>query len=433
MRRFSCACLGLVAFVALLCVVVWCYWSYRTTLPHVLWRFTTNARLPMVQTHGDKVYIGANGMLYALDHRSGKTLWSSAKLGDGYISEIFAASDSVIVGLCKYPKIEFQALDTNSGVRLWSTGGFVGHIESAIVPFVTARHVYAGDEQNNLVAVDRKTGVVKRSVSLGNRVLLYPLSSGELVFYVTRDSVLVAADDTTGDPVWTTFVEGAPITVDSSKSNRPIYKGYAQDSLLFVWDNSTLRAFDTQTGKQLWTSQYTPHYNSPLLYQYGTLYVIQESDKIIPIAPNVSTVKNQFTLYAINTTTGELRFQQTYDGWEGYPLTVVDDTLVVGGQWYIYGLNPLDGQILWRQSEGSSYYRETIIHKRIGYFAPRAGGGEFGLWMNKLKAIDLITGRELWSRSNHLTDRPYDYIYATDQVLIVQGNDGVITAIQLEN
>jgi outer membrane protein assembly factor BamB len=122
-------------------------------------------------------------------------------------------------------------------------------------------------------------------------------------------------------------------------------------------------------------------------------------------------------------------------------LAIVDDKLIVGGYSYIYGLDRSNGQVLWRQSEGASYYQETVIGQNVGYFAPSEMGG-YDIWylllndhvmFNTLKAIDLSTGRELWSHSNHLTDKPFSRIYATDRVLLVESGEGTITATPLED
>lgn len=420
MRR-SClfTILGLSALTILVCISVQLYMSYRGTLPNIIWKFATDDRVPKVQPYKDRVYATKENVLYALDSKSGQTLWRSEKLAGRYVSRIFPADDLVVVVDATDPlwTIRIDALDAKNGKLVWSIDNLWDGLYG-INPFVSTRHVYAGDDKNNFLAIDRKTGKVERTIALGNLVLLEPFGINGLVFYVTSDGRINAIDDESGNLVWATVIPNAP-NLTKSKDNRNIFDAYAADSTLFIWEdggNAVVRAFNLKTGEYLWSSQYAPESYAPPLIENGTLYV----------ALRVTTFES--ILYAIDSETGKLLFKRIIDTWNVAPVKIAAGNLIVSGRQNAYGVNPKNGEIVWRKSSGAEYY-ETAIHNGVGYFVWSVGGDELPT-RNYFKAISLRDGKEFWDRF-YLGGRPWDNIYASDDVLITVG-EGVVTAIRFD-
>lgn len=139
--------------------------------------------------------------------------------------------------------------------------------------------------------------------------------------------------------------------------------------------------------------------------------------------------EQQYTLYSVDAFTGKLQFEQTYLGWKEFPLKIVDDDLIIGGI-NVYAVNPKNGTVRWHQSTSVPYASDMVIHKHIGYFTHSNGGDEMPT-RSYLQAIDLTDGHVIWDRF-HLGERPWDYIYASDNALITVGA-GMVTAIRFDD
>ena len=103
------------------------------------------------------------------------------------------------------------------------------------------------------------------------------------------------------------------------------------------------------------------------------------------------------------------------------PLMVVGDTLVLAGRdTTIYGVNRQTGDILWQRGDESNCCKRTVVHGNIGYFASGP----------QLQAIDLPSGRVLWSRRSR--NGEWISIAATDKTLLVSAEPGHVAGIPLE-
>jgi outer membrane protein assembly factor BamB len=311
--------LGLLAVAVLACVSFQLYMSYRGTPPNVIWKFATDDRVPKVRPYKDRVYVTRQNVLYVLDSKSGKTIWQSDKLLGRYVSKIFPSDDITIVISATDPlwTIRIDALDSKNGKLIWSIEN-LGDGLYGINPFITTHHVYTGDNKNNLLAIDRLTGKVERTIPVGSLVILEPLGINDLVFYVTADGRINAIDDESGRLVWATAIPNAP-DLTKSKDNRNIFDAYVTDSILFIWENggeAFLRAYNGKTGEYLWSSPHVPSHDPAPFYHNGLFYLTRYTTSMSISGNNVSIGEQQFTMYAVDTTTGNLKFKHIYPGWK---------------------------------------------------------------------------------------------------------------------
>jgi len=421
-KLFVLTSLGALASLVLLGGQIWIIALWRAPVPNQLWQFQ-ETRVRLVAISSSRVYLSSN-KIYALDLMTGTVLWTTPEVETGcYISDLFPGSGSVIAVLSLLgSRAEIRSFHPDTGMLLWNKSGFQDKIDSGIHPFAGEKHVYAGDDQNNLVALDRKTGEIKKTVPLGKWVFLRPLISEEVVFYVTPDGSLMAMSDATGEVLW-----GTPVGCSSTVGNeRPVCYAYARDSRLFLWDTGMIRAFDVKTGQFLWQVPKVLGNDFFLLYQGGILYIA------FSLSPSP-----EYRIVAIDGQTGDTIFRKNYEGsYNGEsskPLGIVDGTLIVSGSSFIHGLDPRTGAVLWQQAESTSDTRGTALHSRFGYFTSKRYG-EFST-SNELKKVDLKNGWVVWNRRNTLKEqlshtKPYDSLYLADDVLIIVGTDGLVTAIK---
>lgn len=425
-RRLLAACLSLVILTAGVLLTFWYFvLPARATLPNVLWTLQLSDSASIAHPTQQYILASEKNVLHAIEPQSGTFVWSSAALDGRYVSDLLTIDDSVVAVMSQdTTSVSLHALSTTNGSQLWGRGPFVDKIDAGILPFASTRHIYVGNEHNVLWVLDAETGRVVREIALGRSVLTQPLVSDGRLFYMLDEGLLVARKESTGKKLWETYIEGTSLT-RLDPAGRHIYDTYVADSVLVIWDNLDLRAFDVRTGEKLWFASFLPDF---LYHHNQNLYVTQRMHAQDPLLGT----KWQFVLQSINLRTGAVQFQRTYDGVEGNPFVARNDILVVAGPDYVYGLDPKQGSIRWHIQDGTSYEREAVFHSNEAYFASAEATGFGNVWLNTIQAVDVQTGQQLWHRSSYYAGRPYDNLYATKEVVIVQGDDGTLTGLPLE-
>ncbi len=391
------------------------YRTMRATLPGVAWTFDTASDSLLMQAEGSRAYVSDQRILHALDD-GGRRLWTSPTLDGDRIARILPGAESVFVLM---PLAAFggdhklHALDAASGAPRWTADAVVENTTIGVQPFVTDRHIYVGDRANSLLALDRATGQPAWRAALGGRVLLEPRTDGGLVYFIREDGALVAANDADGRVAWTARLDPLPESVLRDGARNYVYGSLVKDGTLFVWDpwRVKLWAFDAAAGRLRWTANAAPDADSAALYHDGVLYFTHGRDSMPLI------------LVALDGATGRARFDRNL-GQADYPpspLMVVGDTLVLAGRdTTIYGVNRQTGDILWQRGDESNCCKRTVVHGNIGYFASGP----------QLQAIDLPSGRVLWSRRSR--NGEWISIAATDKTLLVSAEPGHVAGIPLE-
>ncbi len=397
--------------------VPWSVWSETTAkerakFPVELWSFTAQNAGFALAANGPSVYVGDKLTLHSLDALTGRELWVAIPLEGFDIRAIFATSDAVVALTLQesaVDAVDLYGLDPRTGALRWKHGPFSHAFETGVQPFASASGVYIGDKDGRLYAIDPTAGEPRWTVDLGPRVLMEPFASDGIVYYLLSDGVLVAADERSGAEAWHALLEKiSPIV--SGKPGRRLYWGSAQGAVLILWSDRQLWRLDAKTGSILWsvTSDIGASPEAPPLAHRDMLYLWSREGP---------------TLYGLDVATGAVRFRRddlsTYSN-SSDPIAALDNLVVVGGRFNeMYGLDALTGKTIWRQSVPASSRSSYVIRTGVGYFA----------YTGHVTAIDLRTGKELWTRG---TERWDGRLAATDEALLIDFSGRRLLAVPLE-
>src|SRR5216684_1097367 len=192
------------------------------------------------------VYVSShNTRLYALDARTGATLWT-ATIGrkDGTSASCWPVVTNGVVYVGSLDS-RLYALDARTGATLWTsaTGDAIWS-----PPVIVNGVVYVGSLDSRLYAFDARTGVTLWITDVGSAISASPVVTNGIVYINSQDSMLHALDARTGATLWSTAIGNPNSSFTSSwpvVANGIVYVG-SQDSRLY--------AFDAQTGIMLWTT-----------------------------------------------------------------------------------------------------------------------------------------------------------------------------------
>ncbi len=269
--------------------------------------------------------------IYALDRKTGALLWHFDTKGD--LMPTPAISDGHLV--FSTGAGEVFALDPKTGRQLWvrQLGG-MGNMSS---PAIANGKIYVGmSVPAYLFSLDLQTGktlwkgVIPNAINTGmgdvspavsgNTVVTDAVSSPQTIDgKVTMDVSVRAFDSHTGKPLWTHMMGRGP--------KPPSFKGgvpMIHDGVVYVGApvNSEYQALDLKTGKLLWTWK-VPNpgpagaARGPATYHDGMLYI--------------ATVD---TVYALNPKTGALVGKKHVGGRFGIVSpTIVGGTMYLGNSW----------------------------------------------------------------------------------------------------
>jgi outer membrane protein assembly factor BamB len=239
------------------------------TLDRVKWVFPTGAYViasPAVV--GGTVYIGStNGKLYALDAETGQQRWA-LKTGARVVSSP-AVADGLVYALSYDDTL--YAVDATSGAARWkfATGGehryTATHIHGTLPvheampdmydtylssPAVWRGTVYVGSGDDNVYALDAKTGALKWKFRTGDVVHSSPAVVDGTVYIGGWDTYFYALDAATGKLRWRLKTGDDPeyhnqIGVQSSPT-------VANGVVYFGCRDNNLYAVDARSGAVKW-------------------------------------------------------------------------------------------------------------------------------------------------------------------------------------
>lgn len=198
---------------------------------------------------GDTVYYASgNGAIFALDRASGTPRWSCVTDDSIHCAPAVADGRLYVGGWDTY----FYCLDAQTGALVWKfqTGDDPeNHNQVGILsaPVVADGTVYFGCRDAHLYALDAATGALRwKHEHHGSWVIASPVIVGDLVCYTTSDSrQFLALDRHTGE------IRHELPTRSWSFSSAVA----AGDVVYFGTYAGDLNAFDTATGRLLWTWQ----------------------------------------------------------------------------------------------------------------------------------------------------------------------------------
>lgn len=229
-------------------------------------------------------------------------------------------------------------------------------------PLVFNKTVYVGCYDNNLYAIDAKSGEFTWKYATDGGIPTKPIAEEDAVYVASEDHRLHALTADRGKLVWTYYTEG-PI-----RSSPVIHEGH----LFFGCDDGYLHVVNMFTGRRAWRAEAAgPIRSSPYVADERVYFGCESSD-----------------FYCFDFR-GEMkwRFSKAKRAITSSPI-MVDGVLFFGSMdWTLYALEAEAGWQLWRFRMG----RPTIS-------SPAYGEGKLftGCADGNIYAIDSKTGREAW-------------------------------------
>jgi outer membrane protein assembly factor BamB len=200
---------------------------------------------------GDRLYVGDwNGDVWALDARSGKTLWRY-HTGGAVKGGAALSGNRLYVG--SYDG-HVYCIDARNGTLVWKQsgqGGLFGSSTFYATPAVAYGRVYIGSTDGKMYSFGAASGSLIWSYGTGGYVYASPAVSDGLVFVGSYSKTFYAFDAATGDVRWS-FAANGQISGSPTVIGNVVY---------FATLAQRTYALNIHTGKVLWTfpdGKYTP-------------------------------------------------------------------------------------------------------------------------------------------------------------------------------
>jgi outer membrane protein assembly factor BamB len=276
-----------------------------------------------------------------------------------YDSRIFQLSDNGVL----------SAIDKKTGKTVWWRS--LGKL-SASTPAVTSNTVYAtvlesGDPAHpgRIVALNSATGATRWVHPLPSPSESSPLLDDGRVFFGSQDGTVYALNDKTGQVVWT-YQAGGAVKASPSLSEGVLYFGDY---------SGHVQAISEQTGRRLWISS-----SEGSLLGSGTFY-----STAAVVYGRVFLGNTDGRIYAYDASTGKLDWA-VQTGAYVYSSPAVTNAPGLGPTIYIgsydgtfYAINARSGHISWRYSTHGRISGSATIVGRYVYFADLGEHRTYGL------------------------------------------------------
>jgi len=330
-----------------------------------------------------RVYVGAGrsagldaysdysiaGYVYAIDENTGSTIWGFTTKYWATVGAVANGKVFVRTGLVRAvpndPAGEVYALAESTGAKIW--GYEVDAVISDIL--VAEGKVFAGSFDGYLYILNEVDGSLIKRVELGS----YPqfaIDEGKIFagtgWWGSPHGYLYSLD-LNGNILWTIDV-GYVVAADGLI--------VATDGKVFATWNGYLRAIDQNTKAQLWNFYTGPGYIAPAV-AYGSVFVNDGIDSIHCLDENTGVekwsrkvfvgtsvadgkvlVSGRDTLYALDATAGNIKWQYTLPGTWSSSTAVADGkvflSLATNNKLYAFGPAALEFDFSLSSSGGIS-------------------------------------------------------------------------------
>jgi outer membrane protein assembly factor BamB len=216
---------------------------------------------------GDRLYVGDwNGDVWALNARTGKTIWRF-RTGGPIKGAVSSAGGRIYVG--SYDGHLYCL--TLGGKQVWRASGqrrLYGSARFYSTPAIAYGRVYIGSTDGKVYSFGATSGKLQWSHSTGGYVYASPAVWRGLVFAGSYGKRFYAFDAATGDVRWS-FTANGPISGSATVIGDVVY---------FATLKERTYALNARTGKVLWTfgdGKYTPAVATKdhlFLIGYGQVY-----------------------------------------------------------------------------------------------------------------------------------------------------------------
>ncbi|HEX6701189.1 MAG TPA: PQQ-binding-like beta-propeller repeat protein [Gaiellaceae bacterium] len=299
---------------------------------------------------GGRVFLPTfDGRFYALDARTGRTIWRRATGRCGWASPavhrhlvvvtfIGHACDSATPGADGI----VLALDTRNGGVRWRR--VIGPTESS--PLVVGGLVYVGDWLGRVYALSERTGRTVWTFATGGKIKGSAAFAAGRIYIGSYDGRVYALNAWSGREVWR--ASGQPRLGGSGTFYST--PAVAYDRVYIGSTDGKVYSFGAETGKLRWS--------------YGTGGYVYASPAVWRDLVLVGSYDHDF--YALDAATGELRWRFRANGPISGSASVVDGVVYFSTfAERTYGLDARTGRLLWTFPDGK--YSPVVADRRRLY------------------------------------------------------------------
>jgi outer membrane protein assembly factor BamB len=355
----------------------------------VLWRAHTGSAVRSTPTLiGGHLLVGSSdGILYALDARSGQEQWRFA--ADGPIASSATVADGRVF-ISTY-RGGFYALDLKDGRPVWKAS-FGATLPAAYEQQTGAHPVsFNGDFILSTAAVDRGTVIVGGG-----------------------DGLIHAFDASSGAPKWS-FHTGGRVRSSPAVSDGVVYVG--------SWDGSVY-ALTAVNGKLIWRYDTKGRTLNSADYGFDRRSILSSP---AVVADTVYVGSRDAHLYALDAKSGTLKWSYNYE--KENMTWVVGSPAVSDGVVYsttsdgrfVHALQAADGKELWRLTMPSVSWTSPAVAGPALYVTNQSGA---------LYVIDRANGKERWHFQTPAGLQSSPAI--ADGVAYFGSNDGTVYAVRVD-
>ncbi|MBU0685975.1 MAG: PQQ-binding-like beta-propeller repeat protein [Candidatus Thermoplasmatota archaeon] len=231
----------------------------------------------------------SGGSLYALDERTGDTVWSFGSERGMYLNARtpIATSAGLVFGSAWYGEV--FAVDANDGSEVWryQTGDFW---PSGVA--ISEGSVYFSTDDGNAFALDEFTGQRLWSCSLDGEAVSAPMYADGMVYVGTGGGSMYALDSASGDVVWQR-------NVGEVLFSTPAYDGSA---IYFGTENGSFMALNASTGSTLWSVIVGSYVESSVAYANGYVFGTAATGVLYTLAASNGDIVDAEVLIANRST-----------------------------------------------------------------------------------------------------------------------------------
>lgn len=254
---------------------------------------------------------------------------------------------------------------------LWT---FETEEEIRATPCVGPDLVYIGSYDNNLYALDRRSGALRWKFPTDGGICSRPTLWRDLLIFGSEDFNVYALNARTGAEVWRYH------TWHHVRSSPKVY----QDIVYVGSDDGHMHAIDPRTGTMLWRFQTYREVQSSAAYAHGVVYFGSRDNY----------------LYAVDALTGEKKWGFRTNGPVISAPSVVDDYVYFGS--FDFSVYCLEAKSGWRAWEERT--------EKFVISSPAVSGDQLyiGSTDGHLYCLNRRTGRRLWRyrASNQVNSTP---------------------------
>ncbi len=307
-----------------------------------LWERNNHALLefpPVI--YGERIFqLGDNGVIVALDKRTGHKIWSRS-LGRLSASSPAVTSNTVYATVLASGHVRVPgrivALDSKTGAIRWYRG-LPSASESS--PLIDHGHIFFGSQSGTVYALNDKNGHLIWAYHASGSVKASPTLSAGVLYFGDYSGHVQAISERTGRRIWRSNSEGALLGSGTFYSTAAVFYGR-----VFLGNtDGRVYAYDASSGRLDWAVQTGAYvYASPAVTNAPGL------------GPTLYLGSYNGNFYALNARSGHISWHFNAHGRISGSATIVGKLVYFAdlGEHRTYGLGISTGRVLFEKATGA--------------------------------------------------------------------------------